>query len=38
VNANDSTERREGQAYVPILIFTIMAVGIILSGYLYYLN
>jgi signal transduction histidine kinase len=38
VNLNDFTERREGQAYVPILIFTIMAVGIILSGYLYYLN
>jgi signal transduction histidine kinase len=38
VSSNDSTDRREGQAYVPILIFVIMAVGIILSGYYYYLN
>jgi signal transduction histidine kinase len=38
VSSNDSAERREGQVYIPILIFAIMAVGIILSGYLYYLN
>ena len=38
VTANDFAERREGQVYIPILIFAIMAVGIILSGYIYYLN